>query len=69
MRATPTMPESTHMTDDPQPTEASRAARRGVVIGILLVVLLALAVYFYWRGTGYRDESGRRPPPPARLPE
>ena len=56
------------MTDDVQATPEQRSARKGVVIGILLVVLLALAVYFFWRGTGFRDESGQRPPPPPQLP-
>jgi hypothetical protein len=37
----------------------------GVVIGILTVLLIALGVFFFWRGTGYRDQAGRRPPPPA----
>lgn len=37
------------------------AGRTGVAIGILIVTLLALAFYFYWRTTGARDESGRRP--------
>ena len=39
------------------------AGRTGVAIGILVVTLLALAFYFYWRTTGMRDESGRRPQP------
>ena len=37
------------------------AGRTGVAIGILIVTLLVLAFYFYWRTTGARDESGRRP--------
>jgi hypothetical protein len=37
------------------------AGRTGVAIGILVVTLLVLAFYFYWRTTGARDESGRRP--------
>lgn len=37
------------------------AGRTGVAIGILIVTLLALAFYFYWRTTGAPDESGRRP--------
>jgi hypothetical protein len=37
------------------------AGRTGVAIGILIVTLLALAFYFYWRTTGARDETGRRP--------
>jgi hypothetical protein len=33
----------------------------------LIVTLLALAFYFYWRTTGRVDESGRRPPPPREI--
>lgn len=35
--------------------------RTGVAIGILIVTLLTVAFYFYWRTTGMRDETGRRP--------
>lgn len=41
--------------------------RTGVAVGILVVTLLVLAFYFYWRSTGFRDESGRRPPPPREI--
>jgi hypothetical protein len=41
--------------------------RTGVAIGIVIVTLLALAFYFYWRTTGMRDESGQRPPPPREM--
>jgi len=41
--------------------------RTGVAIGILIVTLLALAFYFYWRTTGARDDSGRRPAPPREI--
>ncbi len=41
--------------------------RTGVAIGILIVTLVALAFYFYWRTTGRVDESGRRPPPPREV--
>lgn len=41
--------------------------RTGVAIGIVIVTLLALAFYFYWRTTGMRDDSGRRPPPPREM--
>lgn len=37
------------------------AGRTGVAIGILVVTLLALAFYFYWRTTGARDANGQRP--------
>ncbi|HJU90657.1 MAG TPA: hypothetical protein VJ672_14800 [Gemmatimonadaceae bacterium] len=37
----------------------------GVVIGILVVLLIALGVYFFWRGTGVQDEQGNHPRPPA----
>ena len=47
-------------------TAPTTRGRTGVAIGILIVTLLALAFYFYWRTTGMRDESGRRPPPPSR---
>jgi hypothetical protein len=44
-------------------TEAppATAGRTGVAIGILVVTLLVLAFYFYWRTTGARDGTGRRP--------
>ena len=45
---------------------ASRG-RTGVAIGILIVTLLTLAFYFYWRTTGFRDESGRRPAPAREM--
>jgi hypothetical protein len=46
----------------PEPeTAPATAGRTGVAIGILVVTLLALAFYFYWRTTGARDESGRPP--------
>jgi hypothetical protein len=35
----------------------------GVVIGILVVLLIALGAYFFWRGTGVRDDQGNRPQP------
>lgn len=41
--------------------------RTGVAIGILVVTLLALAFYFYWRTTGARDDSGRRPAAPKEM--
>jgi hypothetical protein len=44
-------------------TVPATRGRTGVAIGILIVTLVALAFYFYWRATGMRDEGGRRPPP------
>ena len=41
--------------------------RTGVAIGILVVTLLALAFYFYWRTTGMRDADGRHPAPPREI--
>ena len=41
--------------------------RTGVAIGILVVTLLALAFYFYWRTTGMRDQDGRRPAAPREI--
>ena len=41
--------------------------RTGVAIGILIVTLLTLAFYFYWRTTGARDDSGRRPAAPREV--
>ncbi len=41
--------------------------RTGVAIGILIVTLLALAFYFYWRTTGARDDGGRRPAPSGEI--
>jgi hypothetical protein len=43
------------------------AGRTGVAIGILVVTLLAVAFYFYWRTTGMRDDSGRRPQPALEI--
>ena len=41
--------------------------RTGVAIGILIVTLLALAFYFYWRTTGMVDDAGRHPAPPREI--
>jgi hypothetical protein len=41
--------------------------RTGVAIGILVVTLLTLAFYFYWRTTGMRDKDGRRPSPAREM--
>src|SRR5215212_6704597 len=43
-------------------------ARHGIVVGLLVVVLLALVLFFFWRGTGARDDGGQRPTPPAQTP-
>ena len=51
---------------DPESVPATRG-RTGVAIGILVVTLLALAFYFYWRTTGAVDDSGRRPAPPREI--
>ena len=48
-------------------TVQTTRGRTGVAIGILVVTLLALAFYFYWRTTGMRDDSGRRPRPPREI--
>ncbi len=48
-------------------TVPTTRGRTGVAIGILIVTLLALAFYFYWRTTGMRDGSGRRPSPPREI--
>ena len=48
-------------------TVPTTPGRTGVAIGILIVTLLALAFYFYWRTTGAVDESGRRPAPPKEI--
>ena len=56
------------MNDPVSSRSGAPSGRKGVVVGILVAVLLMLLVYFYWRGTGYRDQSGRRPPPPGALP-
>lgn len=52
-----------------QETESApaTAGRTGVAIGILVVTLLALAFYFYWRTTGARDEDGPRPQPVSEV--
>lgn len=41
--------------------------RTGVAIGILIVTLLTLAFYFYWRTTGMVDDGGRHPTPPREI--
>lgn len=57
----------TEPTEPSTPEERIAAeTRRGVVIGILVVVLIALAAFFFWRGTGARDATGHTPPAPAR---
>jgi hypothetical protein len=48
-------------------TVPTTRGRTGVAIGILVVTLLAVAFYFYWRTTGMRGEGGRRPPPPREI--
>ena len=48
-------------------TVPTTRGRTGVAIGILIVTLLALAFYFYWRTTGVRDDSGQRPAPPREI--
>lgn len=48
-------------------TVPATRGRTGVAIGILIVTLLALAFYFYWRTTGMRDDSGQRPEPPREI--
>jgi hypothetical protein len=48
-------------------TGPATRGRTGVAIGILIVTLLTLAFYFYWRTTGTPDESGRRPPPAGEM--
>ena len=48
-------------------TVPATRGRTGVAIGILIVTLLALAFYFYWRTTGMRDDGGRRPAPPKEI--
>ncbi|MDQ6887289.1 MAG: hypothetical protein M3068_08345 [Gemmatimonadota bacterium] len=52
---------------DPGASDAPvSTGRTGTLVGILLVMLLALGVFFFWRGTGARDATGHRPPPPPR---
>ena len=48
-------------------TGPTTRGRTGVAIGILIMTLLTLAFYFYWRTTGMSDDSGRRPPPPSEM--
>ncbi len=52
------------MPNDSDPVVPVSKGRTGVMVGILVAVLLALAFFFYWRQTGFLDESGKRPPPP-----
>jgi ABC-type transporter Mla subunit MlaD len=58
------------MNGDPNVTDAETApttrGRTGVAIGILIVTLLVLAFYFYWRTTGMQ-ERGRRPSAPREI--
>jgi hypothetical protein len=48
-------------------TVPTTRGRTGVAIGILVITLLALAFYFYWRTTGMRDDGGRRPDPAREI--
>lgn len=48
-----------------EPGSAPEPARTGVMIGILVAALIAIAVYFYWHATQVRDAAGRRPAPSA----
>lgn len=48
-------------------TVPTTRGRTGVAIGILVVTLLAVAFYFYWRTTEMRGEGGRRSPPPREI--
>jgi hypothetical protein len=52
-------PSKDHTTAPITPTNT------GVVVGILIVLLITLGVYVFWKGTGYRDAEGRHPPKPA----
>jgi hypothetical protein len=48
-------------------TGPTTRGRTGVAIGILIVTLLTLAFYFYWRTTAMRDESSRHAPPVSQM--
>ncbi len=53
------------MVDELPSERRTDAERTGVMIGIAVAVLIALAVFFYWRGTGARDANGHHPSNPA----
>ncbi len=49
--------------DTPPPARTHSTGKTGVMLGVLVVALAALAFYFYWRGTGAIGEDGMRPAP------
>lgn len=49
--------------DAPPPVRPHSTGKTGVMLGVLVVALAALAFYFYWRGTGAIGEDGKRPAP------
>jgi hypothetical protein len=49
--------------DDIERERTHSTGRTGITYGILFAVLIALLFFFFWRGTGARDDSGRRPAP------
>jgi hypothetical protein len=40
------------VSEDPTPSTRSEEAKRGITIGILVVVLLCLSLFFLWRHYG-----------------
>ncbi|MBC7791722.1 MAG: hypothetical protein H7Z74_17380 [Anaerolineae bacterium] len=49
--------------EPPPPTRSHSTGKTGVMLGVLVVALAALAFYFYWRNTGAIGEDGKRPAP------
>ena len=45
------------------PARPHSTGKTGVMLGVLVVALAALAFYFYWRNTGAIGEDGKRPAP------
>ena len=47
------------MSDDLPPPIRGGDEREGIVIGILVIVLIALLVFFYWHSVGGRGSDGK----------
>jgi len=49
--------------DTSAPVRPHSTGKTGVMLGVLVIALAALAFYFYWRNTGAIGEDGKRPAP------
>lgn len=55
------------MSEDPTPSTRSEEAKRGITIGILVVVLLCLSLFFLWRHYGVARVASSDTPAGASL--